>query len=81
MKLWKVRSLETLGWDTYDSFIVASETEELAENIHPEGGSLKPEDNWDCWVNSTKEVTVEYIGEAKEGIVEGTIILASFNAG
>lgn len=39
MKLWLISQSENNGWDTYDSAVVAAETEDEARNIYP--------DNWD----------------------------------
>jgi len=39
MKLWLISQSENNGWDTFDSAIVAAETEEEARYIYP--------DNWD----------------------------------
>ncbi len=39
MKLWLISQDVNNNWDTYDSAVVAAETEEEARNIYP--------DNWD----------------------------------
>lgn len=39
MKLWLISQYENNNYDTYDSAVVAAETEEEARNIYP--------DNWD----------------------------------
>lgn len=73
MKLWFIsQPNENVDYDTYDSAVVAAETEEEAKVIQPSrfgSGWCAPED-----------VAVEYLGEAKEGTVKG-VICASFNAG
>jgi hypothetical protein len=63
-------------YDTYDSAVVAAETEEEARNINPGGkwGSI-----FSAWANDPSEVTVEYLGVADRDI--SGVILASFNAG
>ena len=79
MKLFKISQTENDGYDTYDSAIVAALDEEAARNIRPAASY-----DWDYiyspWCKSPEAVTVEYIGEAKEG-TEAGVILASFNAG
>jgi hypothetical protein len=60
-----------MNYDTYDSAIVAADSEEEARNM-PVGDKY----SW-C---EPKDVQVEYIGEAKDGTEKG-IILSSFNAG
>jgi hypothetical protein len=77
MKLWKISQDFNNRNDTYDSLIVAAETEEEAQLT---------EVDYECfgflstfWAHHS-HVTAEYIGEAKEGTLAG-IILGSFNAG
>jgi len=82
MKLYKLSQDENDFYDTYDSVVVAAETEEEAKFIHPEetiidwGGIDGRLESW-CNVDHVK---VEYIGEAKGGTEKG-VILGSFNAG
>lgn len=79
MKLFKISQTTNNQWDTYSDAIVAAETEEEARNIHPDE-PIEP-GKWDLssWT-LPENVTVEYIGEAKEGTIPG-IILSSFHAG
>ena len=37
MKLWLISQNVNCGWDTYDSAVVAADTEEEARNIYPSG--------------------------------------------
>ena len=87
MKLFKltqsVNSIDDFNYDTYDSVIVAAETEDEARFIHPMN-HIDDFKDWggvddDTWADA-KDIEVEYIGEAKEGTVKG-VILASYNAG
>ena len=82
MKLWKISQSINNGYDTFDSAIVVAPDEETAQNTHPSGNNAHFETRNDTWVSSHQidHVTVEYIGEAKQGTQEG-VILASFNAG
>jgi len=75
MKLWRISQDVVDGYDTYDSAVVAAETEAAAKTIHPRR-------NWnsESWCNSPKWVKAELIGEAVAGTKSG-VILASFNAG
>jgi hypothetical protein len=79
MKLWIISQTVNRGYDTYDSAVVAAETEEEARDILPYG------DNWDeargCggWASKPSEVNVEYLGVTDRDI--SGIILSSFNAG
>jgi len=82
MKLYKICQAVNKGYDSYDSAVVAAESEEEAKMIHPN----KYVENWDgnekdygTWTSS-ENVVVEHLGEAKEGTVKG-IIVKSFNAG
>lgn len=43
MKLWLISQNVNNNWDTYDSAVVAADTEEDARNIYP--------DNWDSDLN------------------------------
>jgi hypothetical protein len=77
MKLWRISQNERTGYDTYDSAVVAAETEEAAKATHPSGTAIW-EDNWFDWATSPAGVSVEYLGE---GSGEARVICASFNAG
>jgi hypothetical protein len=77
MNLYLIFQNVNKNYDTYDSAIVAAESEEEAKNIHPNGEfSWKYNDTW-C---DKKDVNVELIGIASEYTEKG-VILASFNAG
>lgn len=68
------------GYDTFDSCIVAAESEEQAKNIDPYN-NVYPSNYWgSAWAKNPEEVTAELIGMAVNGTVSG-VILASFNAG
>lgn len=68
-------------YDTYDSCIVAAETEEEARHIRPYlSGDWNDDYPFTSWVKDPKDVTVKYIGKASKDIKKG-VILASFNAG
>lgn len=75
MKLWKLTQEVSNGYDTYDSCIVAAETEEDAVTIHP---------GWEwtdgTWASDASQVSAVCIGEASRDIERG-VALASFNAG
>lgn len=80
MNLYLISQTININYDTYDSAVVAAESEEAARMTHP-----NEEANWDgkeykygTWCNAN-DVTVKYIGKAAEGI--SGVICASFNAG
>lgn len=82
MKLWKLSQDVNEDYDTYDSAIVAAETEAEARMIHPSSWI----EDWDgtaseygVW-SAASDVKVELIGEAVDDIEKG-VILASYNAG
>lgn len=81
MKLWLIAQDQNNGYDTYDSAVVAAETEEQARQTNPQGTG--PIDwgahIWD-WCDSPDQVIVKLLGEAAQG-VEAGVICASFNAG
>ena len=93
MNLYRISQSANDGYDTYDSAIVAAATEEQARRISPDGNVVWS-DAMKCWVGENgkrrdwtglwcaniDEVTVELIGQAKDGTEPG-VILGSFNAG
>lgn len=79
MKLWLISQTENDGYDTYDSAVVAAESEEDARSIHP-GRSEWGERHGDTWASKPENVKAELIGEAKPGLAAG-VWCASFNAG
>lgn len=87
MNLYLLEQNVNTGYDTYDSTIVAANTEEEAKLIHPceyKRNTAYSEDlteyEWmDDWC-TPKDVQVTYIGTAKPGTNKG-VILSSFNAG
>lgn len=91
MKLWHLERVpgDEGGYDTFDSMVVAAETEEEARLTHPYqdrvwGGRFwmktgGDEDHYSTWGTPGK-LKVREIGTAKEGEAAG-VICASFNAG
>ena len=83
MNLYLLTQDEENGYDTYDSVVVAAESEDEARLIHPSDSSKDPwgeNSNMGWWCESPESVTVEMIGKAKTGTLSG-VVLASFNAG
>jgi len=85
MKLWHVKQNENNDYDTFDSMVVAAESEADARQIHPYSERPWADDAWTeglngVWCKSPDTPTVELIGNAIPGTKAG-IILASFNAG
>ena len=83
LKLYLLTQNDNRGYDTYDSCLVAANSEDEARQIHPC-------QMWDCsyggykrcdWANSPKSVIVEAIGIAKPSIKTPCVIISSFNAG
>ena len=74
MKLWLLTQTVNIGYDTYDSAVVAAESEEEARNI--EVGDTGPYGTW----AKPEHVRVEYLGEARDKHPFG-VVCASFNAG
>ena len=85
MKLWLISQTVNGGYDTYDSAVVAAESEDAARLTYPNGGADTdwyddPELLWqERWADPS-DVTVEYLGEARKGHPAG-VVCASFNAG
>jgi hypothetical protein len=81
MNLYVISQTANDDYDTYDSAVVAAESEDEARMIHPNriidwDGEPKDFDTW----TAAKNVKVELIGQAVTG-VEMSIIVASFRAG
>ena len=89
MNLYLLTQDEARGYDTYDSAVVAAETEEDARKIHPRAwcrDELTGE--WwrkpripDVWARHPDRVKAILIGVAVEGTEAGEVICASYNAG
>ena len=86
MNIYRISQRKNNDYDTYDSAIVAAETEEEARQIHPESEwKFKNESLWNdspygTWCAKPEDVEVEYLGKADDKIEKG-IILTSYNAG
>jgi len=83
MKLFLVSQNQNNDYDTYDSFVVACETEDEARNKHPWGYQMTQEhwcETFSDWCSSVDYVNVKYLGEADKSLEKG-VVCASFNAG
>ena len=79
MNLYLISQSVNNYYDTYDSAVVAADSEDAARGIHPS------ETDWDgksklygSWC-AKEDVTVRFIGTAAENI--SGVVCASFNAG
>ena len=94
MNIYLVEQDVNIGYDTYDSFVVVAENEEIAKHTSPSGlyvwknevwnfyysdGTCKPSSHFGWCLPSGMKVTL--IGEADKKYTETTILLTSFNAG
>lgn len=77
MKLWLITTMDDVDWDTYDSLVVAANTEEEAKYIHPgDYGDVFDKNSPNDWLRgwtTPDRVKVKYIGEAKKGTKIGVI--------
>lgn len=78
MNLYHLSQTENNGYDTYDSCVVAADTEAEAQGITPDGFGFGG--RWPSWADNRNQVVVRLIGVAVEGTPTG-VICASFNAG
>jgi len=80
MNLYLLSQDDRRGYDTYDSVVVAAESEAEARLITP--GFRGFDDSWRSsdWARAPELVAVELIGVAVPG-TEAGVILSSFNAG
>lgn len=79
MKLWLLSQEERASYDTYDSCVVAAETEEEAKDTTPDGFPFSQK-SYANWASSPANVRCEYLGEARPDHPAG-VVCASFNAG
>ena len=80
MNLYLLEQTTNTDYDTFDSCIVAAETEDLAIMTHPDEPDWDGKSEyWDSWCDHNY-VNVKFIGEAASGTEPG-VILSSFNAG
>ncbi len=75
MQLWLVTQSIRSSYETFDSAVVAAETEAAAREVPV--GDTGDEGSW----ASPEHVTATLIGCAVEGTKAGAIICASYNAG
>lgn len=77
MNLYLLTQEEVTGYATYDSVVVAAESDEEAKGIHP--CTILGWRSSGDWCN-IEYVQAELIGKAKKGTQSG-VVLSSFNAG
>jgi hypothetical protein len=82
MKIFLIERTDDVGYDHYDSAVVAAIDVEAARN-YCVGGKWGA--RWASWCKSPEEVAVTYLGEYALDVPEDAgnafIILGSFNAG
>lgn len=84
MNLYLISQTAVGGYDTFDSAVVAAETDDAARKTNPCQYTeaewwLKP-DKFPVWATKLEDVSVKLIGTATPGTPAG-VICASFNAG
>lgn len=72
MKLWLIAQTENTGYDTFDSAVVAAETEAEAQRTQPAAYCVWGAE-FGTWASDPSEVKVKYLGEAAEGTEPGTL--------
>lgn len=83
MNLYLVSQNANVGYDTFDSFVVCCENEEVARNTNPHDGQpINWKDNWTTsgWCNRIEDVQVMFLGVADLSVERG-VVCASYNAG
>jgi len=80
MNLWKISQTVNTSWDTFDSAVVAAETEDEAVRMHPGDGDISEDKGFETWTTKPVDVTCVYLGIAKDNTPKG-VICASYNAG
>lgn len=83
MNLYLIKRTDHIGYDQYDSAVVAAPNGEYARNMSPSTGSLMTEEDWkekySYWASDVTSVEVTLIGTSVER--GPMVVLASFNAG
>ena len=80
MNLYLISQTKNNDYDTYDAAVVAAETAEQAQVMHPNHDRSCNDKLRDYTWTSPENVTVKLIGEAVPDTTAG-VVLASFNAG
>lgn len=81
MNLYLISQDVNRSYDTYDSAVVAAESEEAARMTRPDSDPWPEGDKRDwTWAKKPENVKVKLIGTAADGIPAG-VVCASFNAG
>lgn len=83
MKLFKLTRKDYIGYDQFDSFVVTAISGEQASGYMPSFDDFAETfgAKQGYWTNDKDAVSIEYIGEAREGMPAGWIFCYSFNAG
>lgn len=80
--IYRVSQSYVHGYDTYDSFVIICDNEEIARNTHPTGAPLREyryfADSW-CAHEHIDHIEVRLIGVTHKQDLE--IVCSSFNAG
>jgi hypothetical protein len=82
MNLYLLTQETKIGYDTYDSCVVAAESPEDAVTISPSSSFEKKEEHFHAfsgWARYPKEVTATELGKANGDVVRG-VVIASYNA-
>lgn len=81
LKLYLVSRTDKIGYDEYDSFIIAAESRIEARAVHPDGRNGW-NDAYGTWIPITDILSLEvrYLGTAGAKIEWG-VVMSSFNAG
>jgi ferredoxin-thioredoxin reductase catalytic subunit len=85
MNIYLLTQDEETGYDTYDSCVVAAESEEEARKIHP--GCYVENFNEDrycecnSWAHYPEQVTILLVSQNTESYIKKGVICSSFNAG
>jgi hypothetical protein len=96
LNLYRISQVVNDGYDTYDSAVVAAESEDAARRTSPDSCHVWSETkkswmfvysdgsqqkkSYTAWVDDLDLVKVELIGTAADSVKAG-VIVASFNAG
>jgi len=82
MKIYLLERRDDPSWDEYRSAVVAAHSKKDAALIHPNGhgGEAVDVSRTGSWVSNSKDIRVEYLGEARVNMKRG-VLMVNFRAG
>lgn len=80
-KLFLLTTTQKIDYDMYDSCVVVAKDADSARLITPDGKLFNVNEYHHSWATSFDQIVATLIGVATDDLKEGTVVIASFNAG